>query len=178
MRKVTFGVANSLDNYIARKDGALDWILGGEEAASLLTELWKTIDAVVMGRKTYEPALNSGTPFPTYPGVKNYVLSRKLKESSDKNVEIIREDAVKFVRKLKTEEGKDIFIMGGGLLAKPLFEANLIDEVGVTIHPVLLGSGIPLFHQMSRQIDLELIKCQTFKNGCVSVTYQVKSLGI
>ncbi len=174
MRKVTFGVANSLDNYIARKDGAIDWILGGEEAASMMTEFWKTIDAVVIGRKTYEPVLKSSAPFPTYPGVKNYILSRTLKESSDKNVEIIREDVVEFVRKLKTEEGKGILVMGGGLLAKPLLEANLIDEVGVSIHPVLLGSGISLFHEMSYQIDLELIECKSFKNGCVSVTYRVK----
>ena len=107
--------------------------------------------------------------------MKNYVLSRTLKESPDKNVKIIREDVVEFVRKLKTEEGKDIFIMGGGLLAKPLFEANLIDEVGANIHPILLGSGIPLFYEMSRQIDLELIECKPFKNGCVSVSYRVKS---
>jgi dihydrofolate reductase len=177
MRKVTFRVANSLDNYIARKDGAVDWILGGEDAASAMAEFWKHIDAVVIGRKTYEPVLKSGTPFPTYPGVKNYVLSRTLNESPDKNVEIIREDVVAFIRKLKIQEGEDIFVMGGGLLAKPLFEANLIDEVGVNIHPVLLGSGIPLFHAMNRQIDLELIACKTFKNGCVSLTYRVRSLG-
>ncbi len=175
MRKVTFSVANSLDNYIAREDGAVDWLLSGEESASELTEFWKTIDAVVIGRKSYEPVLKSETPFPTYPGVKNYVLSRTLKESTDKNVEVIREDAVEFVRKLKTEEGKGIFVMGGGLLAKPLLEANLIDEVEVNIHPVLLGSGISLFHEMKRQIDLELLDCKTFKNGCVSVTYRVKS---
>ncbi|HVG30174.1 MAG TPA: dihydrofolate reductase family protein [Pyrinomonadaceae bacterium] len=175
MRKVTFRVANSLDNYIARKDGAVDWILGGEEASSAMTDFWKTLDTVVIGRKTYEPVLKSGAPFPTYPGVKNYVISRTLKENSDQNVEIIREDAAEFIRKLKTQDGKDIFVMGGGLLAKSLFEANLIDEVGVNIHPVLLGSGIPLFHEMSRQIDLELIECKSFKNGCVLVTYRVKS---
>ena len=174
MRKVTFMVANSLDNYIARKDGTFDWILGGEEANSAMAEFWQTIDTVVMGRKTYEPVLKSGKPFPTYPGVKNYVLSRTLKGSPDKNVEIIGEDVVEFVRRLKTEEGKDIFVMGGGLLAKPLFEANLIDEVGVKIHPILLGSGIPLFHEMNRQIDLELIKCKSFKNGSISVSYRVK----
>ena len=175
MRKVTFGVANSLDNYIARKDGTIDWILGDEEAASGMADFWKTIDTVVIGRKTYEPVLKSGKPFPTFPGVKNYVLSHTLKEVSDKNVEIIREDAAGFVRKLKTEEGKGIFAMSGGLLAKPLFEANLIDEVVVNIHPVLLGSGIPLFHEMSHQIELELIACKTFKNGCVSISYRGKS---
>ena len=175
MRKVIFSLANSLDNYIARKDGAIDWILSGEETASAMTEFWKTIDAVVIGRKTYEPVLKSGTPFPTFPGVKNYVLSHTLKESPDKNVEIIGEDVAEFIHRLKTEEGKDIFVMGGGLLAKPLFEANLIDEVGITIHPVLLGSGIPLFYEINRQVDLELIKSQVFKNGCVSITYRVKS---
>jgi dihydrofolate reductase len=175
MRKVIFRVANSLDNYIAREDGAIDWILGGDEADSAMAEFWKTIDTVVIGRKTYEPVLKSGTPFPTYPGVKNYVLSRTLKECPDKNVEIIGKDAAGFVRKLKSEEGKDIFIMGGGLLAKPLFESNLIDEVGVNIHPVLLGSGTPLFHEMSHQIDLALIECKSFKNGCVLITYRVNS---
>ena len=174
MRKVAFGVASSLDNYIARKDGTIDWILRGEEAASVMADFWKTVDTVVIGRKTYEPVLKSGAPFPTLPGVKNYVLSRTLKEVSDKNVEIIREDAVEFVRKLKTEEGKGISVLSGGLLAKPLFEAYLIDEIRVNIHPILLGSGIPLFHEMSQQIDLELIECKTFKNGCVSVTYRVK----
>jgi dihydrofolate reductase len=111
----------------------------------------------VLGRKTYEPVLKSGSPFPTFPGVKNYVLSRTLQESSDKNVEIIREDVVEFIRWLKTEEGKDIFVMGGGLLVKPLFKANLIDEVEVNVHPLLLGSGIPLFHEINHQIDVELI---------------------
>jgi dihydrofolate reductase len=64
--------------------------------------------------------------------------------------------------------------MGGGLLAKSLFEADLIDEIGFNIHPVLLGSGIPLFHEMNHQINLELIECKPFKNGCVMVSYRVK----
>lgn len=176
MRKVTFGGANSLDNYIARKDDAVDWLLWGEEAASIMCEYWKTIDTVVMGRRTYEVALRigggGGNP---YPSVKSYVFSRTLKESPDKGVEIIREDAAEFVRKLKNKNGKDILVMGGGLLAKSLFEANLIDEIGFNIHPVLLGQGIPLFHEMKRQIDLELLECKTFKNGCLYVSYRVKN---
>ena len=67
--------------------------------------------------------------------------------------------------------------VGGGLLAKSLFEANLIDEIGFNIHPVLLGSGIPLFYEMNHQIDLELIDCKTLKTGCVLVTYKVKPPG-
>lgn len=64
--------------------------------------------------------------------------------------------------------------MGGGLLAKPLFEADLIDEIGLNIHPVLLGQGIPLFHGMDHQIGLELLDCKRFKNGCVLVSYRVE----
>lgn len=172
MRKVTFGGGNSLDNFIARKDHATDWLSWSDEVASSTAEFWKTIDTVVMGRKTYEVALRSGTT--AYPGVKNYVFSRTMKETPDKSVEIISEDAAKFVRKLKSKKGKGICVMGGGELAHALFEANLIDEIGLNIHPVLLGRGIPLFHEMSHQIDLELLECKTFKNGCVLVSYRVK----
>jgi len=175
MRKVTFGGANSLDNYIARKDDAVDWLLWGEEAASFMKEFWKTIDTVVMGRKTYEVGLKLSGGKNPYPNIKSYVFSRTIKESQDKGFEIISEDAAEFVRKLKNQEGKDICVMGGGELAKSLFDANLIDEIGFNIHPVLLGSGIPLFHEMNHQIDLELLDCKTFKNGCVLVTYRVRN---
>ena len=173
MRKVTFGGANTLDDYFARKDDAVDWLLWGEEVSSISAKFWKTVDTVVMGRRTYEAALRLGTT--SYPGVKNYVFSRTLKETPDEKVEIISTDVAEFVRKLKNQEGKDICVMGGGLLAKSLFEANLIDEIGLNIHPVLLGSGIPLFHEMSHQIDLELLECKPFKNGCVFVSYRVKN---
>jgi len=178
MRKVTFGCANSLDNYIARPDGAVDWLLWGKEAAQYLKEYWQTIDTIVMARKTYEISLklSAGGSNPSA-GMKTYVFSRTLKESQNKEVEIISTDVAEFVRELKKQEGKDICVMGGGLLAKPLFEANLIDEIGFNIHPVLLGSGIPLFHEMNHQIDLERLDCRPFKNGCVLVTYRVKSLG-
>ena len=175
MRKVTFGGANSLDNFFARKDDAVDWLMWSDEAAEVMTDYWKTIDTVVMGRKTYEAALKmtrgKGNP---YPEIKSYVCSRTLKPGPGKGVEIIAEDAADFVRKLKRRKGKDICMMGGGLLAKSLLEAKLIDEIGFNIHPVLLGSGIPLFHEMKRQINLELLDCRRFKNGCVYVLYRVK----
>ena len=175
MRKVTFGGANSLDNYFARKDDSVDWLKWSNEAAAVMKDFWKTIDTVVMGRRTYEVALRmgagSGNP---YPGVKSYVFSRRMKAKPRSGVEIISEDAAEFVRKLKNEDGKDICVMGGGLFAKSLFEADLIDEIGFNIHPVLLGSGLPLFHEMSRQINLELIDCKPFKNGTILVSYRVK----
>jgi dihydrofolate reductase len=173
MRKVTFGGANSLDNYIARPDHAVDWLLWGKEAAAVMADYWKTIDTILMGRKTYEVAVRSKTGSGDYSGVTTYVFSRTLKKVG-KGATLIRENAVEFVRGLKEQDGKHICLMGGGELARSMFEADLIDEIGFNIHPVLLGSGIPLFHPMSRQIDLELTECRSFKNGCVYVTYRIK----
>jgi dihydrofolate reductase len=172
VRKITFGGANSLDNYLARPDHAVDWLLWGEEVAAVTAGYWKTIDTVLMGRKTYEVAVKNGQGG-GYPKVKNYVFSRTLGECPS-GVSVVRGDAAEFVRGLKQQDGKDICLMGGGELARSLFEAGLIDEIGFNIHPVLLGSGIALFHSMSRQIDLELLECRPFKNGCVYVTYRVK----
>ncbi len=173
MRKVVFGGANSLDNYFARKDDAVDWLIWSDEVGKIMANYFKTFDTIVMGRRTYEVALRSGHSGATS-GMKTYVFSRTLKPRSTKKLEITSENVAHFVGRLKQQEGKDICIMGGGLLAKSLFEADLIDEIGFNIHPVLLGSGIPLFYEMTRQIDLELTDCKTLKNGCVLVTYRVK----
>ena len=172
MRLVTFGVANSLDNFIARKDGAVDWLVWDDEVAAISREFWKTIDTVLMGRKTYEVAVASGSG--AYPGAKNYVFSRTLKQPRSKKVEVISQDAVEFVRKLKSEPGKGICIIGGGDLARSLLQARLIDQIGVNIQPVLLGSGTPLFYEMQRQLDLELLESQVLKNGGVYLLYRVK----
>ena len=172
MRKVTFGGANSLDNFIARKDDSYDWLLWTKEVEQIMKDYWKTIDTVVMGRRTYEVSERMGAGG-GQAGVKSYVFSRTIKKPNTKKLTFVSEDAADFVRRLKTEEGKDIYVMGGGILAKSLFEADLIDEIGINIHPVLLGSGIPLYYEMSRQIDLELKKCQELSNGCVVLTYNV-----
>jgi dihydrofolate reductase len=85
----------------------------------------------------------------------------------------VSEDAAAFVRKLKGKKGKGIVIFGGGELAKSLFEADLIDEVVLNVQPVILGSGVLLFHQMKRQIDLELLDVKRLKDGCVVLSYHV-----
>lgn len=172
MRTVTFGGANSLDNFFARPDHSVDWLIWSDEVGAAMAGYWKTVDTVVMGRKTYEAALRMGGG--GYPGVATYVFSRTLPSGSSKGATIVAEDAAAFVRDLKNTPGKDICVMGGGELARSLFEADLIDEIGFNLHPVLLGSGIPLFHAMSRQINLELIECTPFKTGCVLVRYRVR----
>jgi dihydrofolate reductase len=176
LRKVTFGCACSLDNRIARQDHSVDWLHWDDEVAGIVADFWKTIDAVVMGRKTYEVALKNAPKSDAnpYPGKKTYVFSRTLKPGAAGHVEIVSEDAAEFVRKLKAQEGKGICVMGGGELARSLFEADLIDEVGMNVHPVLLGAGIPLFLDVQRQIDLELLESRTLNNGCVLLTYRVK----
>lgn len=182
MRKVTFGGANSLDNYFARPDGAVDWLMWSDEAGEIMKDFWSKIDTIVMGRKTWDVAVQS-SPKPKkkkaknpYGNMKTYVFSRTLGPGKQEDgVVILNDDPGEFVRELKAQDGKQICIMGGGELARPLFEAGMIDEIGFNIHPVLLGSGIPLFHPMNRQIDLELIECRPFKNGCVYVLYKVKN---
>jgi dihydrofolate reductase len=175
MRKLTFGGAISLDNRIARPDHSADWILWCDEAAAVMADYWKTIDTVLLGRKTYEVALRAGgCQEGGDPGITNYVFSRTLDAASVKGAVLVRDDAAEFVRALKQRPGKDICLMGGGELARSLFEADLIDEIGFNVHPVLLGAGVPLYHPMNRQIDLELRECRPFSNGCVYVTYRVK----
>jgi dihydrofolate reductase len=153
----------------------VDWLLWSNEAAQIMADYWNTIDTILMGRKTYEAALRSSSGKRPYPGVKTYVFSKTLKPESHGEVTIVSSDAGEFVRRLKAEQGKDICLMGGGELAKSLLEAGLIDEIGLNIHPVLLGCGIPLFREMNRQIDLQLLDSNVLKNGCVYVLYRVKS---
>ena len=90
MRKVTFGGANSLDNFIARKNDEVDWLMWNKEVEAISREFWKTIDTVVMGRKTYDVTVKSGSG--AYPRVKNYVFSRTLQKGTNPKVEIVSEE--------------------------------------------------------------------------------------
>jgi dihydrofolate reductase len=171
MRQVRLSAAVSLDNFIARADQSYDWLIWSDESAALLSEFWRSVDTVLMGRKTYEVAAASGHGG-SGRGISTYVFSRTLPDVP--GVDIVREDAAGFVRELKGRPGKDIFLMGGGELARSLFEAGLVDEIGFNIHPLLLGSGVPMFLPMTRQIDLERLDCRPFGNGCVAVRYRVR----
>ena len=173
MRNVIFGGANTADNYIAGKDDSIDWIRHDQEVNEIMKDYWNRIDTVIMGRRTWEIAMKGGAGGGSK-GIKSYVCSRTLKKVPGKKIELAP-DAVSLVKRLKSEEGKDIIVMGGSLIGKSLFEAGLVDEFGVNIHPVLLGSGIPLFAEMDRRVELELLECrQLKKSGCVFLNYRVK----
>lgn len=177
MRTVTYGAACSLDGFIAAGDGALDWLHLSRDVRDIMTTYWATVDTVLMGRKTWEVAAAQGgagsTGGPS--GPTTYVFSRTLKSIPGANVHLVAEDAGEFVRDLKRRPGKGICVMGGGDLAQSLFEAAVIDEVGLNIHPVLLGSGVPLFRDAGRRIQLTLAECRPIDGGCVLATYRVRS---
>lgn len=185
MRKVKYLVADSLDSFIARPDGAVDWLFMDDTDYGM-KEFFASIDAILLGRKTYEFALahspkprrkskKSKSKTSSVWGMKSYVFSRTLKDAPDDSVTIVSDNAGAFVRNLKSEAGKDIWLLGGGELAGSLFAENVVDEISLNVHPVLLGSGIPLLSEVGKQIDLELLDCKTHKNGCVQVTYRVKN---
>ena len=173
MRTVTYGAACSLDGFIAASDGSLDWLHFSKDVERVVGEYWSTIDVILMGRKTWAASAGQGGAGAAA-GITTYLFSRTLKESPDAGVHLVREDAVAFVRTLKGKPGKGICLMGGGDFARSLFEADLIDEVGANIHPILLGSGVPLFVDPGHRTKLELTECRTLDGGCVYALYRVR----
>jgi dihydrofolate reductase len=173
MRTVTYGAACSLDLYLTAPDGGVDWLVWSDDVTAVMGEFWAGVDTVLMGRKTYEVALKGGGGG-SMPGVTGYVFSRTLKPPPGSDVKVVSEDAAGFVRSLKAQPGKGICLMGGGELARSLFEAGLIDEVGLNIHPVLLGGGVPMFPGPVRRTDLALVSSRVLKGGGVLANYRVK----
>jgi dihydrofolate reductase len=175
MRTVTYGAACSLDGFIAGPDGAIDWLHNSSDVNEIIRQYWKSVDTILMGRKTWEPtARQYGSAGSGTTTVKTYVFSRTLKTIKAKGVELVRDGAADFVRDLKNRPGKDICVMGGGEFARALFEADLVDEVGMNVHPVLLGSGVPMFHDPHHRVALELKETRPLQGGCVYTIYRVR----
>jgi dihydrofolate reductase len=173
MRTVIYGGASSLDALITGPDEAIDWIRQSDDTAELMARMWKGVDTMLMGRKTYEFALRMGGPI-QWGKIKTYVFSRTL-ESVSGGAELVSTDAAEFVRELKAQDGGGIVIMGGGELGSALIEASLVDEIGLNVHPLLLGGGTPAFAPMSRRVELELLEARKLSEGCVLVRYRVRN---
>jgi dihydrofolate reductase len=171
MRTVTYGAACSVDGYIAPADGTMDWLDFNADAQAEMASYWSTIDTILMGRKTWEVA-QAHAGGGEMPGIKAYLFSRTLR-TEPAGIELVREDAGEFVRRLKQQSGKGICVMGGSELARSLFAAGVIDEVGANVHPILLGSGVPLFVDAGRRIRLELVRARAIQGGCVLMNYRV-----
>ena len=172
MRKVIYGGACSLDGYLTARDGSVDWLHFSKDAEQIMARSWASTDTILLGRKTWEAAAKQGGGG-SMPGVKAYLFSRTLKKAP-KGAELVSTDAGEFVRALKSQPGKDIIVMSGGNFAASLLHAGVIDEVGLNIHPVLLGAGTPAFLDHGSRQALELIECRQLDGGCVFVNYRVK----
>ena len=172
MRKVIYGGACSLDGYFTGKDGALDWLHFSKDVEAIMARSWASADTVLIGRKTWEAAGGGGG---SMPGVKTYIFSRTLQRIPGKKATLVTTDAGEFVRNLKAQPGKDIIVMSGGNLATSLLQAGVIDEIGLNIHPVLLGGGVPAFLDPGARVRLELTECKALDGGCVLVVYRVKT---
>ena len=173
MRTVTYGAACTLDGFIAGNDGEIDWLHFSKDVNQIMREYWKSIDTILMGRKTWDQAVKMGGGGSS-PGMRTFVFSRTLDSVDAKGVELVRDDVAGVVRDLKAGQGKGICMMGGGDLARSLFAADLIDEVGLNVHPVILGTGIPFFSDAGRRVPLELTSSRCIAGGCVYSLYRVK----
>lgn len=188
MRIVTYGGAVSLDGFLAGPNEEIDWLHHSKDVQAVMADYWSRIDTILMGRKTWDfaqahsPAASGKKPKKPAsqpkssqkpPAIHTYVFSRTLESIDAPGATLISTDAAAFVRQLKQQPGKEICLMGGGELAQTLFEADLIDRVGLNIHPILLGSGIPTFRDPSHRIKLNLTECRQLEGGCILAQYSV-----
>jgi dihydrofolate reductase len=194
MRQLKYYVACTIDRFIAHPDGTHDgFLMEGEHFADLIATFPETFpaqfrdilgisgenkcfDTVLMGRKTYEVGLKVGIANP-YPQMQQYVFSRTLSANldaveEDRNVELISTDPVAVVQDLKQQQGKDIWLCGGGDLATTLFSE--IDELILKVNPLLLGVGIPLFAGIFKQTVLKLTNSKIYNNGFMLLHYRLK----
>jgi len=169
MRKVILGLAVSLDGYIEGPKGEYDSCFTEQDYG--MKDFFKRIDAVFLGRKTYEMSLGmkgSGG----FPKMKQYVFSNTLDKVVKGSI-LLSGDIQPHVDRIKNESGKDIWLFGGAGLTSSLMNLGLVDEVSLAIHPVILGGGKPLFSNIKDRIYLSLAGNKAYSTGLISLSYQV-----
>lgn len=173
-RKVILGFGISLDGYIARRNGELDFLVIDKEGEALMAEFFSKIDTTIMGRKTAEVAakLRETGEMPATPGMENYVVSRRWKPGKREGFEVVSGSLTAFVKKLKRQPGKDIYLGGGGELCRSFLQEDLVDELYIGIGPMLLGDGIPGFPAKFPQRNFRLTECKSYSNGSVGLRYE------
>ena len=172
MRKIRLFIASSLDGYIARTSGEIDWLFTDGDYG--YTEFYDQIDTVLMGRKTYQQVLTFGE-YP-YPEKKGFVFSKSGQGTKTNHVEFISGDCQNFIESLRQSPGQHIWIVGGGQLIHEFLRQGWIDELILSIHPIILGSGIPLIiSDPNLEISLELTQVKTYPSGLLQVSYNLKN---
>lgn len=176
MRKVVLYIATSIDNFIARKDGSVDWLdktPNPDKSDYGYFPFYKSVDTTLMGNATYKEVLSFDIPFP-YPDKTNYVFTRTpMADNSD--VHYISKDIPAFVKQLKVQEGADIWLVGGGEINTLLMDHDLIDEIIITRIPTILGEGIPLFAGAPVESEMTMERLEDFGNGIIQMVYKPKS---
>ena len=173
MRKIILGLAVSLDGFIEGPNGEYDWCFTDQDYG--MTEFYKRIDSLFIGRRSYELLLTmDNDAMPGFPKLKEYVFSTTMKDAKP-GVIIINDDIKKNIEKIKHEPGKDIWLFGGASLTSSLLNLDLVDEMSLAIHPIILGSGKPLFSDIKKRIPLDLMDTKTYSSGLVTMVYSFKN---
>ena len=173
-RKVILGFGISIDGYIARRNGAMDFLVIDKEGEALMADFFAKIDTTIMGRKTAVGMLKmrKSGEMPETPGITNCVVSRRWKPGKREGFEVVSGSLTAFVKKLKRRPGKDIYLGGGGELCRSFLQEDLIDELYIGVGPILLGDGIPGFPGKFPQRDFRLTECKSYANGSVGLRYE------
>jgi len=169
MREIVLYSASSFDGYIARKNGDIDWLFSDADYG--YQEFYDSIDTTLTGHNTYKQ-IKFFDEFP-YPGKTNYIFGKPSGIPDDNPVIFVSDDMINFVQQLKKERGKKIWLVGGGQLNSTLWNTGFIDEIILSVHPILLGEGIPLFAGNPVERTLKLIHTKSFESGLVQMTYRV-----
>ncbi|WJH27132.1 dihydrofolate reductase family protein [Paenibacillus sp. CC-CFT742] len=171
--KVVLYIAMSLDGYIARKDGSVDWLFDveGDGGDNGYAAFYQTIGTVVMGRTTYEDVLKLSEDFP-YADRPTYVLSRSEQPPAP-HVQFTTEPVESLIPRLQQASDADLWIVGGGQLVQAVMEERLLHEMEVAIIPKILGEGIPLFPEGIVPSNLKMMGTQTL-GQIISIRYQVQ----
>ena len=170
MRRIRYGVGMSLDSYIADSDDETNWMIGDPGYDN--KPFFASIDAVLMGRRTYEVMLRQGAR--SYPGLRTYVFSRTLLARDYPEVSVVADDGLALVGALRAEAGKDIWLCGGGELFRSLLSADLVDTVELGVSPILLGQGLPFLPPIDRRVRLALTHHEAFPSGLLVLHYAIQ----
>jgi dihydrofolate reductase len=169
VRKVVLGLGISLDGYIARPDGAVDFLFMPKDYS--MGPFFATIDTAIMGRKTYDAVLKMSRGGFGEWKMKNYVFSHSQPAGERGGVTFVNETPKIFVANLRRRPGKNIWLMGGGELGRDFLKDDVVDELYIGIVPILIGKGIPLFPSGFPQREFTLLENKTFSKGLIVLKY-------